>query len=156
MIMQMKLDSTGLHFCSRSYLGRFGGSNIMVLKIHPKDVVSIPTDYDDAKGRCCKYEVIGQIDDTTEIPDFFVGQDWIDGLVKEDETDKDDSGYSIGDHLVIIDSGEGFPMGSTVTVVKTDYDDSVMTYRVEGEDEYGDHVVSWVDNTSIKAVEAPE
>ena len=27
--------SAGLHFCSRSYLGHFGGSNIMVLKIHP-------------------------------------------------------------------------------------------------------------------------
>jgi len=33
----------------------------MILKISPADVVSIPTDYDGAKGRCCKYEVVAQV-----------------------------------------------------------------------------------------------
>jgi hypothetical protein len=33
----------------------------MILKINPADVVSIPTDYNGAKGRCCKYEVVGQV-----------------------------------------------------------------------------------------------
>lgn len=53
--------STGLHFCSKEYLSSFGNSNdpIIVVKIHPKDVVSIPSDYNNAKGRCCRYEVIG-------------------------------------------------------------------------------------------------
>ena len=50
--------SSGLHFCSRNYLGHFGGDNIVVVKINPKDIVSIPTDYNNAKGRCCRYEVI--------------------------------------------------------------------------------------------------
>ena len=55
--------SSGLHFCSESYLGHFGGQGdpVMILKISPEDVVSIPTDYNGAKGRCCKYEVVGQV-----------------------------------------------------------------------------------------------
>jgi hypothetical protein len=53
--------STGLHFCSQSYLDHFGGQRIMILKINPRDVVSIPSDYNDAKGRCCRYEVIGEL-----------------------------------------------------------------------------------------------
>lgn len=55
--------STGLHFCSESYLGSFGSSRdpVMILKISPADVVSIPTDYNGAKGRCCKYEVVAQV-----------------------------------------------------------------------------------------------
>jgi hypothetical protein len=56
--------STGLHFCSISYLSSFGGNYdpIMILKINPADVVSIPTDYNGAKGRCMKYEVIAEVD----------------------------------------------------------------------------------------------
>ncbi len=50
--------SYGLHFCSQEYLRSFGGDKIVVLKINPADVVSIPTDYNNTKGRCCKYQVI--------------------------------------------------------------------------------------------------
>lgn len=53
--------STGLHFCSKEY-GQFG-SRLMVIKINPKDVTSIPTDYHLAKGRCCRYEVVDEIKD---------------------------------------------------------------------------------------------
>ena len=53
--------SAGLHFCSQDYLNYFGGSRIMILKINPRDVVSIPTDYNNSKGRCCRYEVIGEL-----------------------------------------------------------------------------------------------
>lgn len=55
--------STGLHFCSLSYLTGFYGSaydHTMILKINPRDVVSIPKDYNNAKGRCCRYEVVGE------------------------------------------------------------------------------------------------
>lgn len=57
--------SAGLHFCSRSYLSHFGGERIVIVKINPRDVVSIPSDYNDAKGRACRYEVIGELDDET-------------------------------------------------------------------------------------------
>jgi hypothetical protein len=54
--------STGLHFCSMSYLSCFGGERTVIVKINPADVVSIPSDYNDAKGRTCRYEVIGELD----------------------------------------------------------------------------------------------
>jgi hypothetical protein len=55
--------STGLHFCSQEYLPHFGGgdSRVVIVKINPRDVVSIPTDYNNAKGRACRYEVIGEV-----------------------------------------------------------------------------------------------
>lgn len=55
--------STGLHFCSESYLQSFGSADdpVMILKINPADVVSIPTDYNGAKGRCMKYKVIAEV-----------------------------------------------------------------------------------------------
>lgn len=53
--------SSGLHFCSQSYLNHFGGERTVIVKINPADVVSIPTDYDFSKGRTCRYEVIGEL-----------------------------------------------------------------------------------------------
>ena len=55
--------STGLHFCGMSYLGHFGsgGDRTVIVKIDPADVVSIPSDYNGAKGRACRYEVIGEL-----------------------------------------------------------------------------------------------
>lgn len=57
-----KLCSNGLHFCSKSYLdcySSYGRNDVVVIvKVNPKDVVSIPSDYENAKGRCCRYEVI--------------------------------------------------------------------------------------------------
>lgn len=56
--------SSGLHFCSKDYLSHFGGERIVIVKINPADVVSIPSDYNDSKGRACRYEVIGEVDNT--------------------------------------------------------------------------------------------
>lgn len=56
--------SKGLHFCSRSYLPSYGapeGGRVIVVKINPKDVVSIPKDYNNAKGRTCRYEVLYEL-----------------------------------------------------------------------------------------------
>jgi hypothetical protein len=58
--------SYGLHFCSLEYVRAFGGSHLMVLEIDPKDVVSIPSDYNNTKGRCCKYTVVGELDKAPE------------------------------------------------------------------------------------------
>ncbi len=57
--------SAGLHFCSKDYLPHFGtgyGNRVVILKINPADVVSIPSDYNDSKGRACKYEVIAEME----------------------------------------------------------------------------------------------
>ncbi len=53
--------SYGLHFCSYDYLKSFRGARIVVVKINPKDVVAIPADYNNSKGRTCKYEVVDEI-----------------------------------------------------------------------------------------------
>jgi hypothetical protein len=53
--------SEGLHFCSEEYLSNFSGSRVVILKINPADVVSIPSDYKNTKGRTCKYTVIGEV-----------------------------------------------------------------------------------------------
>lgn len=55
--------SRGLHFCSREYIGdmSYGGRRLMVIKINPRDVVSIPSDYNNSKGRCCKYYFLEEI-----------------------------------------------------------------------------------------------
>ena len=54
--------SRGLHFCSIDYLAHFGGEKLVVLKINPKDVVSIPSDYNNAKGRCSSYIVLSEME----------------------------------------------------------------------------------------------
>ncbi len=51
----------GLHFCSKEYLNSFGGERTMILKINPRDVVSIPNDYGYSKGRACRYEIVGEL-----------------------------------------------------------------------------------------------
>lgn len=67
--------SHGLHFCSLSYLSQFcaGTGHIMILKINPMDVVSIPSDYNNTKGRCCGYTVVSEhkIDEKQGIPEKF-------------------------------------------------------------------------------------
>lgn len=56
--------SSGLHFCSWQYLPHYYGSKgkVLIVEIDPADVVSIPSDYGNAKGRASKYTVIGEID----------------------------------------------------------------------------------------------
>ena len=58
---QNQTCSTGLHFCSQEYLNHFGGARTVIVKINPRDVVSIPNDYNNSKGRTCHYEVIGEL-----------------------------------------------------------------------------------------------
>jgi hypothetical protein len=67
--------STGLHFCSREYLPEFrssyssrlnGDDRILILELDPADIVAFPRDYNVAKGRACKYTVIGEIGGDTK------------------------------------------------------------------------------------------
>jgi hypothetical protein len=53
--------SHGLHFCGISYLSQFSGARTVIVKINPRDVVSIPIDYNNAKGRACRYEVVAEL-----------------------------------------------------------------------------------------------
>ena len=49
--------SNGLHVASWSYAKGFGSKNVLV-KVNPKDVVCVPTDYNGTKMRVCQFEVL--------------------------------------------------------------------------------------------------
>ena len=60
--------SRGLHVASYSYMEHYGTSGttdlddvIVVCKVNPKDVVSVPVDYNNAKMRVSDYEVVSVI-----------------------------------------------------------------------------------------------
>lgn len=58
--------SHGLHVCSSSYLPFFGSSSsnkIVKVVVDPADFVSIPIDYNHAKARVSRYEVVEDVTD---------------------------------------------------------------------------------------------
>lgn len=63
--------SQGLHFCSLEYLSSFSGARTVIVKIHPADVVSIPSDYNLTKGRTCRYEVVDELAQHSNPSDAF-------------------------------------------------------------------------------------
>ena len=95
--------SYGLHFCSLSYLPHYHGGHgrVMIVKINPADVVAIPSDYNNAKGRAARYEIIGE--HTSEHNEAFTspvyrGVDPVDPDEDDDEDENNDwqNGYDAG------------------------------------------------------------
>lgn len=94
--------SRGLHFCSEGYLGSYASrdrAQVVIVKVNPRDVVSIPTDYNNAKGRACRYEIVDTIDWDDRIKPYFTDQ--YSTLETENEADdapdfelEPDSGYT--------------------------------------------------------------
>lgn len=81
--------SYGLHACSYSYLQHFGGAKIVVVKINPADVVSVPVDYNNAKLRTCRYEVVDEIPlNEFSLPSYELPEDYT-----SDYSDLDDDEY---------------------------------------------------------------
>ena len=77
--------SYGLHFCSYDYLKSFSGARIVVLKINPRDVVAIPQDYNNSKGRTCKYEVVDEIKlNEYNLPETKIQDDYVDNYYDSD------------------------------------------------------------------------
>lgn len=69
--------SRGLHFCSKEYLSNYGLSSsevTLIVEIDPRDVVSIPVDYNNQKGRCCRYKPIGIIKDDETLQTTDIGK----------------------------------------------------------------------------------
>jgi hypothetical protein len=54
--------SHGLHVANYDFANGFGPVCVMV-KVHPRDVVSIPSNYGTAKMRVCQYEVLQQVNE---------------------------------------------------------------------------------------------
>lgn len=78
--------SHGLHFCSHEYLKSFHGKRVVILKINPRDVVSIPTDYNNTKGRACRYEVVGELT-PDEVQRALAESVWTSALVDYEDRD---------------------------------------------------------------------
>ena len=92
--------SNGLHICGRDYLSSYGtssnGCRTIVVKVNPRDVVSIPTDYNNHKGRVCEYEVVGELEHSNEAPlEGIVTNDY-DDWYPEDEMEDDDTARDYG------------------------------------------------------------
>lgn len=58
-----KTCSNGLHFCSYDYVKSFSSNNdrLVLVKVDPRDFVSVPTDYGFTKCRVCRYKVIEDV-----------------------------------------------------------------------------------------------
>lgn len=53
--------SHGLHVGGYQYAKDFGrAGKLMVVRVHPRDVVAVPTDYNGQKMRVCRFEVIAE------------------------------------------------------------------------------------------------
>jgi hypothetical protein len=100
--------SRGLHFCSKGYLGDGNGRlRLMVLKINPANVVSIPSDYNNTKGRCWTYEVVDELpsfadnipsdytEKYTDLKSWYGEQDVSDTSDKDDDDDEDEEDFLI-------------------------------------------------------------
>jgi len=92
--------SYGLHFCSIAYLPNFSdsdGGHTMIVKINPKDVVAIPADYNNTKGRTCKYEVVAEYKEDWRSKIDRGESGWDSGLYSSDggdyEYDEDEDDY---------------------------------------------------------------
>jgi len=56
-----KTCAAGLHVCSGGYLDKFYGEKVMLIKVHPMNVVSVPVDYKNSKMRTCEYDVVKEL-----------------------------------------------------------------------------------------------
>jgi hypothetical protein len=54
--------SFGIHAGSWDYARGWSRGKMVVVKINPKDVVSVPSDYDCQKLRCCAYTVVSEVE----------------------------------------------------------------------------------------------
>ena len=82
--------SAGLHFAAWGYLQHYGassGTRVVILKIDPADVISIPSDYNNMKGRACKYTVIKEIAVPEELKNKVI---WNDDSEEDYEFEEDE------------------------------------------------------------------
>lgn len=80
--------AAGLHFAAWGYLQYYAsGRKTVLVSVNPKDVVSIPTDYDNMKGRACRYKVLREVEQPEELKNRQLFDE--DGADFEDDNDFD-------------------------------------------------------------------
>ncbi len=103
--------SYGLHFAALHYVRNGGyasfdnGDRMVAIKINPRDVVAIPSDYNNSKGRCCQYLVLKEIDPTTTLPLNTVGFKLFEGEDTPADVAEAAADASGGDVLTLTPSG---------------------------------------------------
>jgi len=80
--------SKGYHVGALAYAGPGGtfngsGDHVMICKVAPEDVVSVPNDYSGQKLRCCWYEVVAEFQGELKAPVYSgkVGGNYTEGVV---------------------------------------------------------------------------
>jgi len=85
--------SDGLHAGALSYVASYGsveaGDNIVIVKINPADVVSVPTDCNCQKLRTCRYEVVGLYEGELQRPLYQTTENSYDEYDEDYEDDED-------------------------------------------------------------------
>jgi len=84
----------GLHVGTLNYARAFGGDRIVLVKVNPKDVVSVPYDHNSEKLRTCEYLVISEYVDTSPIKSVY----WDDEDDSECSDDSDDDYWDDDDN----------------------------------------------------------
>jgi len=116
--------ASGLHACASHYLDSFWNlKKIVALAINPKDVVSIPSDYNLSKMRVCRYHVLGDVEDPRHRDD----------IEKSQVIDKDADGRVVriaAEPVVVKAPKEGILTYNGETFVKTDNDFEEGDYAV--------------------------
>jgi hypothetical protein len=83
--------SQGLHVGSMAYVADFHSEDqVVIVKINPKDVVSVPVNEDARKCRVCKYEIVGLYNGVIDKP--LISDD--DDYWPSEDDDDDDMDYS--------------------------------------------------------------
>ena len=87
--------SDGLHAGALNYVASYGsvdnGDKIVIVKINPRDVVSVPSDCNCEKLRTCRYEVVGEYQGELSKPLYSAEFD-------EDQYGEDDEDYENNDY----------------------------------------------------------
>lgn len=70
-----KTCAPGLHVCSYGYLDSYCGDVVVLCKVHPMNVVSIPIDYNQTKMRVCEYTVVDELGPHSKSPETSTTRD---------------------------------------------------------------------------------
>jgi acyl carrier protein len=114
--------SHGLHVCAMSYLPSYRGApgnHVLICSIHPKDVVSVPIEYHNAKMRVSEYlvidEIVDHLDDIlgrTPVWDEDRDEVWQDWPEEADEADEEETPEFEGTVPAPVKSGLHFDIES--------------------------------------------
>jgi hypothetical protein len=94
---------TGLHAGTWDYATTFSGDTLLLVKVNPRDVVSVPTDCNWQKIRTCRYTVVDVV--TERVGGSFYG-DEVEVDESDDDFDLDGWTHEVDDNGYCVDCDE--------------------------------------------------